>query len=471
MVTQIKIFDSDIEQVTHTPAIELTANDKILVNHIKSASAANLNRWSAPNIDRRKGTHSLFQYPGRMVPEVQQALVQAIRDTQPTIRAVIDPYMGSATSLVASMYQGLDCYGQDVNPLAILIGRVKTTWLNSEALRESILQTLAYVAADTRMDLDVYFPGITKWFRSDVAVELCKLRRAILREPNLEYRRLLWLTLAETIRLTSNDRTSTYKLHARPKHEILSRVLDVVRIFQEQATRNVTDIRHFHQELCTAGHADETVYRGTVTIELLNSMEHILPAADSTGFDLLVTSPPYGDNRTTIPYGEHAFLPLQWIELNDIDPAVKQEWLLTTRALDEFSMGGKFHQRDAETVEKLREASPTLCSHLIDLVEANAPNTSYRKVIAFYDDFYRSLQLIAKSLKPNAYLAWTLGNRRVNKMLIRNDAILRELLENMGCLYITELERIIHSKRMPHRNRSGKTMANEQILLLRKQGS
>ena len=35
-------------------------------------------------------------------------------------------------------------------------------------------------------------------------------------------------------------------------------------------------------------------------------------------YDLLVTSPPYGDNRTTVPYGQHAFLPLQWVELSDI---------------------------------------------------------------------------------------------------------------------------------------------------------
>jgi len=76
--------------------------------------------------------------------------------------------------------------------------------------------------------------------------------------------------------------------------------------------------------------------------------------------------------------------------------------------------------------------------------------------------------LITQGLKPDAYLAWTLGNRRVNKMLIRNDAILREFLESLNCDYVTELQRVIHSKRMPHRNSSGSTMANEQILILRK---
>lgn len=465
------ITDSTVELVATTPLPALSANDQVLVGHIRQASNDNLDQWSAAKLDRRKGTHSLFQYPGRMVPQVQQALIQAIKNTQPTLQSVLDPYMGSATSLVAGMSQGLHCYGQDINPLAILIAHVKTTWLAPALLEESIKQTLAYVAADTRSDIDVYFPGLMKWFRSDVATMLSKIRRAIQKEPSLAIRRVLWLTLAETIRLTSNDRTSTYKLHARPAQEIQDRVLDVEGVFREQAARNVDDIQQFHQELAALGHANTTSYHHTIAIDLLDSMEHIIPAHDPLGFDLLVTSPPYGDNRTTIPYGEHAFLPLQWIDLEDIDAKVKPEWLTTTRKIDELSMGGRFHERDTTTIEALRDASPTLCTYLTALAEDGAPTMSYRKVIAFYDDFYRSLKLISNSLRPNAYLAWTLGNRRVNKMLIRNDSILREFLENLGCLYVTELERIIHSKRMPHRNRSGNTMANEQILLLRKLSS
>jgi len=463
MEAKLEIFDTTIELVTTALAPNITDTDQQLIDHVQGG---NLDRWSAPNIDRRRGTHALFQYPGRMVPEVQQALVQAIKETQPGIQAVLDPYMGSATSLVASMYQGLHCYGQDINPLAILIGLVKTTWMDVRSLRESALRIIARANEDTRSDIDVYFPGITKWFRSDVGIALSKLRRAIQFEDNLYHRRIFWLTLAETIRLTSNDRTSTYKLHARPVKESLDRKLDAIGFFREQIIRNIDDLQAFHSELAAAGHTENETYKSTINIELLNSTESILTPPDPLGFDLLVTSPPYGDNKTTIPYGQHAFLPLQWIDLGDIDPKVEAEWLHTTNEIDRRSMGGKFHPRPIETIEMLREASPTLRSHLLELT--NAPSESYRKVVSFYDDFYRSLQLITQGLKPDAYLAWTLGNRRVNKMLIRNDAILREFLESLNCDYVTELQRVIHSKRMPHRNSSGSTMANEQILILRK---
>lgn len=465
MESQLDIFDTTVELVATELAPTSNETDQQLIDNLK---AGNADRWSAPNLDRRRGTHSLFQYPGRMVPEVQQALVQAVRETQPSVREMLDPYMGSATSLVAGMYQGLHCYGQDINPLAILIARVKTTWVDVRELRDSVLQVMARANEDTRTELDVYFPGIYKWFRSDVADDLSKLRRAIHRENDIRYRRFLWVTLAETIRLTSNDRTSTYKLHARKTDEIRDRKLDVMGTFREQVKRNVTDLHIFHTEIINSGYANNIDYNATIDIELLNSTEQLLTPADPLGFDLLVTSPPYGDNKTTIPYGQHAFLPLQWIDLGDIDPRVDPAWLRTTNEIDRLSIGGLFHTREPKIVEQLRDSSPTLRSLLDTLIADKAPSESYRKVVAFYDDFYRSLELISESLKPDAYLVWTLGNRRVNKKLIQNDLILREFLSSLSCEYITELERIIHSKRMAHKNRSGSTMANEQILVLRK---
>jgi hypothetical protein len=468
---QTGLFDNAIDLVANKVSIHATATDQQLIHNLGTTSAANADHWSAPNFDRRQAAHSLFQYPGRMVPEVQQNLIQAVKTVRPTAKSVLDPYMGSATALVASMYHGFDCYGQDINPLAILIGHVKTTSFDSVSFNTSLVRTVEYAREDTSLEITVDFKDRQKWFRDDVSLELSKLRRSIMRQEDLVNRRILWLTLAETIRLTSNDRTSTYKLHARPVAESAIRQLDVIKTFHDLGVRNLRDLLDFRGELREAGYIRDHTYTERVVVGYVDSTRQLLAPADGTKFDLLVTSPPYGDNRTTIPYGEHAYLPLQWINLEDIDPLVaaeSAEWLNSTGGLDRKSMGGMSTERDSKVIEKLQDASATLREHLGAL--ANADSVLRRKVTAFYDDFYQSLELIANSLKPDAYLIWTLGNRRVNKMEIRNDAILREFLGTLGCEYVTELERIIHSKRMPKSNRSGKTMANEQILILRKNG-
>ena len=51
-------------------------------------------------------------------------------------------------------------------------------------------------------------------------------------------------------------------------------------------------------------------------------------------YDLIVTSPPYGDSRTTVAYGEYSRLSLQWLNLNDM---TDREILNVDKSL----MGGK----------------------------------------------------------------------------------------------------------------------------------
>lgn len=467
---QLGVFENTVDIVAKKSNPNATPIDRSLIRHLNITSACDVESWSAPNINRRHGVHGLFQYPGRMVPSVQRTLVHAVKDVKPTTKSMLDPYMGSATSIVASMYHGLDCYGQDINPLAILIALVKTTPIDSYTSTESLQRVYRYALEDTSEEVEVEFSNWQKWFREDVAIKLSRLRRAIMNEEQIAHRRLLWLTLAEIIRLSSNDRTSTYKLHARPVEESAIRDVRVLTTFHTQGLRNIADLADFRTDLTRANLFTDGHYRAHVEVGFVNSTERLLSPVNNTKFDLLVTSPPYGDNKTTIPYGEHAYLPLQWIDLADIDPevAMKSDWLQTTGGIDRQSMGGIFKERSPDVIDRLRDASPTLRSHLVAL--ADAERVLQRKVIAFYDDFYRSLELIVESLTKDAYLIWTLGNRRVNKMEIRNDAILQEFLQNLGCDYVTDLTRIIHSKRMPHKNSSGNTMANEQILILRKNG-
>jgi tRNA G10 N-methylase Trm11 len=51
---------------------------------------------------------------------------------------VLDPFMGSGTTLVACKERGLDSYGFDVSPLAVLASRAKTNDYDIEDLKKSI---------------------------------------------------------------------------------------------------------------------------------------------------------------------------------------------------------------------------------------------------------------------------------------------------------------------------------------------
>src|SRR5581483_5983204 len=99
--------------------------DNLIRQEIERLTAEDNSIWTSPDYNRREYLHSFFQYPAMMVPVVQKKIIDIIKSIKPDIQKVVDPFMGSATSLVACMTNGLDCYGQDINPLSILIGETR----------------------------------------------------------------------------------------------------------------------------------------------------------------------------------------------------------------------------------------------------------------------------------------------------------------------------------------------------------
>jgi len=130
------------------------------------------------------------------------------------------------------MQQGLNLRGQDINPLSILLCRAKSGPFYAESANERTKDLLARLRADGSTKLEANFTGIKKWFRGDVAIALSKIRRAIRPERYLWCRRFFWLALAETVRQTSNSRTTTYKLHIRTPEDIQSRDHSPLEIFE-----------------------------------------------------------------------------------------------------------------------------------------------------------------------------------------------------------------------------------------------
>jgi len=442
--------------------------DDLLRAEIARRNEQESDLWSSPDCDKRDSAHAFFQYPAMMVPVVQRNLIDLITSVQPDVRTVLDPFVGAGTTLTAAMYKGLDCYGQDINPLAVLLSRSKTGPFFCDSLARRVQETVQVARADDSKEIEVEFPNLYKWFRHDVAVELSRLRRAIRRQGQAWARRFLWVALAETIRLTSNDRTSTYKLHVRPVGEVVGRKTSPIEVFSAVTERNLNDLLRLRLALEQCGYARRGRYTGKVKVLLRDTTEAVTPPDGEAGqlHDLLVTSPPYGDNTSTITYGQHSYLPLQWIDLSDIDPAADESYLRTTQEIDRRSLGGKRPRELEDQIAELGSRSESLAATLQALVDK--PRDRAARVAAFHADLEAALDCIVSSLAPNAYMIWTVGNRRVGGIEIPNHQILTEMLESRDAKLVAQVERVIHQKRMPHRNQIAEMMSRERILVFRR---
>lgn len=417
------------------------------------------------NHDKREFVRKILNYPAMMVPSVQESIIKAIIPFLPDSenRSLIDPFMGAANSLVAGMKYGFNVYGQDINPLSILISQVKTADYNIEELSAALNRIKLLTENTIDNTINVSFKNINKWFKIEVQQELSKLRRAILSEENIFIRKFYWVALAEVIRSCSNDRTSTFKMHIRTSEDIENRKVSPITTFLNLSQKSIADIDDFRKSLEKENLLNDGRYIKTASVKWGDSMKKVLT---DEKFQLLLTSPPYGDNHTTVTYGQFSYLPLQWIPVNEIDETITLDYLKVINEIDSNSLGGKNLVSSKDLEDKLFPKSKTLKEYFnfLNLDERNKG----RKVLNFINDLDITIDNVLDKMDVNSYHVWTIGNRNVNNKEVKNDKILMELLETKGLFLVTDLTRDILSKRMPGRNNFSDMMSREKILIFKK---
>jgi len=488
---QISIFDISDTMIDE----EIQSKDEALVTQL---SALPQGFWDFKNADTRELTHGLHNYPAIMVYPISRSIIKIMQSISP-IETLLDPFSGSGTSLVEGVLSGINkVYGNDLNPLAQLMSKVKTTPIKrkhlentSDKLMKTIesemmsLKILRYSISDhieKKLGLDItskdgwgsnaekymreYFAihkcnfllptikNIGYWYKPYILIDLQIIRECICKLPNNDMKDFLLLAFSETTRVVSNRRNGEFKMYRMPAEKIISFNPDVKNEFFNILSRNIKKMAAFDEVLA------KTNEISNITVLSENSM--ILNDVPDACIDLMITSPPYGDSRTTVAYGEFCKLSLQWLNLDGVtDNAVN--------SMDRSLMGGKKHRNGFEYILD----SDTLLSSLEIIKDADIERAG--DVYSFYDDLDKSISAISKKMKKGGYQFWVVGNRTVKLENLQTDKILIELSKKYGLIHIYSIGRNIPNKVMPSlnspTNEAGKkvtTMTNEHIVVFRK---
>ena len=433
---------------------------------LSERSLDNNEYWDFRTAKKRSDGRPYFQYPAMMVPRMQGTLLDAFMAGGLKQPRVLDNFAGSGTILLEAMNRGLDFYGLDVNPLAILLCRVKKGPFLADYVEGEAAALVKRLRRAEGITSAVAFPNVDKWFSKATVARLSRIHRAIRKLDNLAVRRFLWLALAETVRLSSNSRTSTFKLHVRPRTDLKRDKRDAQETFERVLARNIDLLRGHRDELRERGRLSNGHYKGTIDVRLGDAAA--MSPFQPQSFDLVITSPPYGDNTSTVPYGQHSYLPLQWIPFEDIGSDADPACLATTQEIDRRSLGG--YSEGAMEADTMVSAISSTYKETINRL-ASQPFDRALRVAAFTRDLHQSLKATARALRLNGYLAITLGNRNVGGLLIPLDLIVEELLLSLEFVPVASLRRRIPQKRMASRNSRGETMRSERVLVMRKAGS
>lgn len=101
--------------------------DDQIINYLNKTISSKENYLDFVGEDMEYSTHKYHDYPATMIPKLPNLFINAVSKFT-DIQNVYDPLMGSGTTLVEGIRHHLEAFGVDLNPLAVLMTKVKTNF-------------------------------------------------------------------------------------------------------------------------------------------------------------------------------------------------------------------------------------------------------------------------------------------------------------------------------------------------------
>ncbi len=429
----------------------MSSQNSIKENKIKYVD----NTWDFKESFTKYSNHGFHTYPAMMIPQIARRLIEMYGLKS---KVLLDPFVGSGTALLeAKLHKNFKkAYGIDINPLARLISKVKTTTISPDKLNQEFNQLIQRCTSDIKeinfKEKEIEKPdfhNIDFWFKPQVITDLAVIKKNIQKIQDQDIKDFFLVSFSETIRRVSNTRNGEFKLYRMNEIQLAKHNPNTLKEFIKESAENVKSMIEFYSEA-----------NKNCAIIVLDEDTRLKTSIGDDEIDLIVTSPPYGDSRTTVAYGQFSRLALQWMDY------AKEEVI----NIDKVSLGGI---PTKDLVNSL--GSPSLKEIMHKITEKDPKRA--RDVLSFYVDFDKCIKELHRVTKQGAFLCFVVGNRTVKGIQIPTDDIIVELFQAKNHYkHHNTFIRNIPNKRMPKQNSptniTGEklnTMNEEWIIILEKQ--
>ena len=386
---------------------------------------------------------NIHKYPATMLPQIG---IEVLKELNIKSGVLLDPYCGSGSSFASGLECGLnEMQGFDINPLAVLISKVKFTKVSVNKLSDEkiIFRKNVYEFLKDEKNIETLKrPQITNidfWFSKEVINHLTVLKYFIDKISDKNIRHFFLIPFSETVRDCSYTRNNEFKLFRMKSEELLHFNPDVISVYLKKLEDTISLYSYF--------------YLPKLSEKTNVNVKYSTFQPKDEYFDIVLTSPPYGDSRTTVAYGQFSTLSNEWL---GIDYA---------RKIDRMLMGG---------IKPKQNIQNGIIADYISEINS-IDNNRALEVSAYYFDLNNSIQKIAKSVRKGGKSVYIVGNRIVKNIQLPTDQFIAEKFEENGFKHLVTYERALSNKSMPSKNspsnitgRTVSTMLFEYIVICEK---
>lgn len=373
--------------------------------------------------DSSYASHNFHAFAAKFPPQLPRLFIEGL--TSPG-EIVLDPMMGSGTTLLEAYLLDRQAIGYDLDPLAIRQSQVKTTWIDQEQLTRAVYDLIVHAkgwlatAKDPAPLLhERYTPKavefIEYWFLPDTQLQLLALIQAIERLPEGPVRNFMEITFSSIIVTKSGGVSMARDLaHSRPHRVTDKTPRDAVQQFEARVRKNIRSIaalpRKEYLPIIRRGDARQL-------------------SLDDNSVDLVITSPPYAN---AIDYMRAHKFSLVWFgdRIEDL-ATLRSNYIGAERTSDILT-------------EALPPRAEAIIARLSVLDAAKA-----RVLRKYYNDMHAAIRHMFRVLRPNRPVIIIVGSSTMRGIDVETHHCLADSAASVGFDLVGVVERKLdRDKRM-----------------------
>jgi DNA modification methylase len=296
---QLQLFSSHNPPVSHPTEQARKHHELSMRQRLTALLQGELNFHGA---DSSYASHDVHAFAAKFPPQLPRAFIRGL--TAPG-DFVLDPMLGSGTTIVEALLEGRRGIGLDIDPLALRVSQAKTMPMRIDDLRNIgshiVSQAQNLLANNSVEKFLQQFDSRTKvfvdyWFCPHTQRELAALVLAMQTVEASLVRRFLELTFSSIIVTKSGGVSRARDLaHGRPHLDKEKHPKNALEQFSLRLQKNIQSIEHLDS-------------KGALATPLPGDARSI-PLRNEV-IDLIVTSPPYAN---AIDYMRAHKFPLVWL--------------------------------------------------------------------------------------------------------------------------------------------------------------
>lgn len=362
-------------------------------------------------------THGYHRYPAKFLPDVVRKIIE---DYARGSNLIADLFAGCGTTLVEAKVHGISSVGTDINPVAQLITKVKTTALSPIALHQAhdaLVRLFNEYNENDYANIKNH-DRIDYWFTPSQKAKIAFLYDKVSRlEVNDDIKDFFYVCISHILKNCSWWlQTST-----KPQKDKEKEPEDPFKEFCRHCKKMMEWNEKFYNELNENGHLD------TPCEIHLEDARHTSIQAGS--INAIITSPPY---VTSYEYADIHQLTAYWMEyMSDIQEFRKK------------FIGSSYSGNTSLMVSESKQAQK-----IVNALSEKSMHIA-RDVAQYFNDMQEVAKEMSRVLAPNGYACIVIGNTKIKEVQIKSAEVFFEFLRNVGLRKVNVIKRSIPHKLMP----------------------